>query len=166
MQGIGILMGGVAYVIVLHAFQNQTEADYTYLDIVWRIVIGLGIIPGIAALYFRLTVPETPRYSMDVNGDTDKAARDVQTVIAMNSVAAVATIYKQQDATVRDEQTVVSMSSAATISSVYADDNGRAEVKQNSFSDFCNHFGKWENFKVLFGVAYSWFALDVACKYS
>jgi MFS transporter, PHS family, inorganic phosphate transporter len=141
MQGIGILLGGLAYVIVLLAFKDQIESDYTYLDYVWRIVIGLGIVPAIAAIYFRLTIPETPRYTVDVNGDTEKATRDVQKVMAMNSVANVTSGFKEEDVAV-----------------------GRVEVKQNTFSDFCNHFGKWENFKVLFGVAYCWFALDVACK--
>jgi PHS family inorganic phosphate transporter-like MFS transporter len=31
-----------------------------------------------------------------------------------------------------------------------------------SWADFRRHFGQWKNFKVLFGAAWSWFALDVA----
>jgi PHS family inorganic phosphate transporter-like MFS transporter len=31
-----------------------------------------------------------------------------------------------------------------------------------TWADFRAHFGKWENGKVLFGCAWSWFALDVA----
>ena len=31
-----------------------------------------------------------------------------------------------------------------------------------SLADFRRHFGQWKNFKVLFGAAWSWFALDVA----
>ncbi|KXN71963.1 MFS general substrate transporter [Conidiobolus coronatus NRRL 28638] len=35
-------------------------------------------------------------------------------------------------------------------------------VSGASWSDFCQHFGKWENFKVLMGTSVTWFALDVA----
>jgi hypothetical protein len=39
---------------------------------------------------------------------------------------------------------------------------GRAEVPKASRRDFLNHYSQWRNFKVLFGCAWSWFALDVA----
>lgn len=38
----------------------------------------------------------------------------------------------------------------------------RVKAPKATWADFTRHFGKWENFKVLFGAAYSWFALDVA----
>lgn len=50
----------------------------------------------------------------------------------------------------------------------YVHDNDRThvvlkvEAPKASRRDFFAHFGKWENGKVLFGTAWSWFALDVA----
>jgi PHS family inorganic phosphate transporter-like MFS transporter len=38
----------------------------------------------------------------------------------------------------------------------------RVKAPKASWADFRRHFGQWKNFKVLFGAAYSWFALDVA----
>jgi len=38
----------------------------------------------------------------------------------------------------------------------------RIQVPKASLADFRNHFGKLENFKLLFGTSYSWFALDIA----
>jgi len=38
----------------------------------------------------------------------------------------------------------------------------RADAPRASRADFRNHFGKWENMKVLIGTSYSWFALDIA----
>lgn len=39
------------------------------LDTVWRCVIGVGTIPAAIAIAYRLTIPETPRYTMDVLED-------------------------------------------------------------------------------------------------
>lgn len=41
----------------------------------------------------------------------------------------------------------------------------RVQAPKASRRDFLNHFGKWENGKVLLGTAYSWFALDVGVFY-
>ena len=40
----------------------------------------------------------------------------------------------------------------------------RIRVPKASLADFRSHFGQLQNFKVLFGAAYSWFALDVHLK--
>ena len=44
----------------------------------------------------------------------------------------------------------------------YEKENVRVNAPIATRRDFFNHFGKWENGKVLLGTAYSWFALDVA----
>lgn len=38
----------------------------------------------------------------------------------------------------------------------------RVPAPTASRQDFKGYFGQWKNFKVLFGTAYSWFALDIA----
>ena len=40
----------------------------------------------------------------------------------------------------------------------------RIQVPKASLKDFRAHFGQAKNFKLLFGAAYSWFALDVRLK--
>ena len=42
-------------------------------DKMWRTIVAFGALPAILALYFRLTIPETPRYTMDVTMDIEKA---------------------------------------------------------------------------------------------
>lgn len=37
-----------------------------------------------------------------------------------------------------------------------------ADAPKHGLRDFLHYFGKWENGKILFGTAYSWFALDVS----
>ncbi|KAF2624439.1 MFS general substrate transporter [Macroventuria anomochaeta] len=36
------------------------------IDRLWRLVIGIGIIPAVLALSFRFTIPESPRYKLDI----------------------------------------------------------------------------------------------------
>ncbi|KAJ3010324.1 UNVERIFIED_CONTAM: phosphate transporter [Siphonaria sp. JEL0065] len=136
MQGIGIMVGGLVYIITLIAMKDQINADYTNLDTVWRIALGFGVVPAFGAVYFRLTIPETPRFTVDVIGDTDKAQSDVERVLSMNNVSNVASNWNQEE--------------VAT---------AKVAVKQG---DFGTYFGQWKNMKTLIGTAYCWFALDVA----
>ncbi|KAF9552150.1 Inorganic phosphate transporter pho84, partial [Lunasporangiospora selenospora] len=61
MQGIGNLMASVVTLVVLACFKSAIESDVDYLDIVWRICIGVGCIPAVSTVYLRLTMPESPR---------------------------------------------------------------------------------------------------------
>src|SRR6267378_2339546 len=109
------------------------EPDITDLDTVdymWRILIGLGAVPGVIALYFRLTIPETPRFTMDIECNIDQATSDI------NNVLVGRTTHNQ-------------------------DFIQRIDAPKASWADFNDYFGQAKNFKILFGSAYSWFALDV-----
>ncbi|KAL5877252.1 hypothetical protein ACKVWC_006413 [Pyricularia oryzae] len=85
MQGIGQLCAALVLLVLSAAFKSQLElasspatcsttgACLTAVDRMWRLIIGFGAIPGCIALYFRLTIPETPRYTFDVENDADTA---------------------------------------------------------------------------------------------
>ncbi|KAJ3243716.1 phosphate transporter [Chytriomyces hyalinus] len=139
MQGIGIMVGGLVYMATLAAFKSQIQTDYTTLDIVWRIALGFGAVPALGAVYFRMTIPETPRFTVDVIGDTHKADSDVARVLALNNVASVSSSWEGED--------------IAT---------AKVAVKSNTFADFRAYFGQWRHMKTLIGTSYTWFALDVA----
>jgi PHS family inorganic phosphate transporter-like MFS transporter len=98
-------------------------------------LIGLGCVPGAVALYFRLTIPETPRFTMDIERNVDQATTDIDNVLSGQE--------KQLDEDAHIQ---------------------RIQVPRASWSDFAAHFGQLKNFKLLFGAAYSWFALDVRLK--
>jgi PHS family inorganic phosphate transporter-like MFS transporter len=123
-----ILVAAFKNAILRDDFQNLHHVDY-----LWRILIGLGCIPGCIALYFRLTIPETPRFTMDIERNVQQASDDIQNVLTTGGYEV------NPDAVVQ-----------------------RAEVPRASWADFRAHFGKWENGKVLLGTSYSWFALDVS----
>lgn len=124
---------------VTAGFKSAIEYDQQYLDYVWRIVIGMGAVPGVCALYYRLTIPETPRYTIDIENKFEQGISDAKAFIKTGASAG--------DYTETTVHQVVAPSEAPP---------------KASWADFCHFFGQWKNGKVLFGTAYSWFALDVA----
>lgn len=102
------------------------------VDYMWRLLIGLGCVPGVVALYFRLTIPETPRFTMDIERNVKQAAQDIENVLTTG------TYHVDPDAVVQ-----------------------RVQAPKASRRDFFRYFGKWQNGRQLLGCAYSWFALDV-----
>ncbi|KIJ22348.1 hypothetical protein M422DRAFT_107654, partial [Sphaerobolus stellatus SS14] len=136
-QGWGQFTAAVIGAIVVRAFkseiESQTSANPIAVDTCWRLIIGLGAVPGVIALYYRLTIPETPRFTMDIERNIHQAAQDVDTFLTTG------TFVVDPDAVVQ-----------------------RAQAPKATRRDFFNYFGKWENGKVLLGTSYSWFALDIA----
>lgn len=72
MQGTGQLAAPIVALITTFAFKNSFvsttssfstchEACQKAGDRAWRIIIGFGAVPACFALYWRLTIPETPR---------------------------------------------------------------------------------------------------------
>lgn len=47
----------------------------------WRLIVGFGCLPAVVAIYFRLTISETPRYTIEIHDDVDKAVKDVENVL-------------------------------------------------------------------------------------
>jgi phosphate:H+ symporter len=74
MQGIGNMAAAIVTLIVLACFKGAINADVMNLDYVWRICIGLGAIPAVGTIYLRFTMPESPRYSLNVEHDVEAAA--------------------------------------------------------------------------------------------
>jgi len=136
-QGWGNFAASLVGLIVVAAFKNQVihdnPAELKHMDFMWRILIGCGCVPGCVALYFRLTIPETPRFTMDIERNVEQATLDIENVMTRGNSAV-------------DPDAVIT----------------RVQAPKASRRDFWNYFSKWENGKVLLGTAYSWFALDIA----
>ncbi|KAK4612999.1 Repressible high-affinity phosphate permease [Fulvia fulva] len=155
MQGLGQFGAGIVALIAIAGFKesllsarsatnSQAACDGVCLiavDKIWRIIIGMGAVPGCIALYFRLTIPETPRYTFDVSRDVVKGGSDVKAYLSGTAEG------------VPDEITrVTTMKESAP----------HLEVPKPSWRDFGSYVGTWKYGKVLFGAAASWFLLDVA----
>jgi len=74
-QGFGILGASIVSAAVLAAFKSSIQADIYMLDYVWRFCIGLGVVPAVVSIYFRVTMPETPRYKLEQEQRAAKLAR-------------------------------------------------------------------------------------------
>ncbi|CAE6429900.1 unnamed protein product [Rhizoctonia solani] len=140
MQGFGNFAAALVALIVTVSFKDQLiggsnlEDPYRLesIDRCWRLLIGLGAVPGCIALYCRLTIPETPRFTMDVERNVEQAVQDVDTFLTTG------TYNVDPDAVIR-----------------------RASAPKASWANFKHYFGQWRNLKLLFGMSYAWFALDI-----
>ncbi|KAG0043216.1 Inorganic phosphate transporter pho84 [Gryganskiella cystojenkinii] len=141
MQGIGNMMASVVTLIVLACFKTAIINDVDNLDFVWRVCVGVGCIPAVSTIYLRLTMPESPRYAMDVENDVEKAnaavSRATATDVENNNTSAADVVANQ---------------------TAVAD----AKAKRNHNRDFMEYFSRWENLKVLIGTSSTWFLLDIA----
>ncbi|KAF8273359.1 phosphate permease [Lactarius quietus] len=141
-QGWGYLASTIVALITITAFEDailrDSPTNYDHLDYCWRILIGVGCIPGVAALYFRLTIPETPRFTMDIERNVKQACRNIATVLSANGIAPGVWRLDPEAST------------------------ERTDAPRASLPDFKRYFGRWKNARILFGTAYSWFALDIA----
>jgi PHS family inorganic phosphate transporter-like MFS transporter len=59
------------------------------MDSIWRWIIGVGVIPAVLALWFRLTIIESPRYTADVGQDTQKAASELKRYLMLRAQSPV-----------------------------------------------------------------------------
>ncbi|KAG0206254.1 Inorganic phosphate transporter pho84 [Mortierella sp. NVP41] len=184
MQGFGYLTTAIVAIFLLLGFKSMIVADPRNLDYVWRLLIGLGCVPALVAVYFRMTIPETPRYVLDVENNLHKAERDVNSVIPSRN--ALQSDRDEVDA--RNSQSRVhprrnnaldggddsyigpgyqkggyahSGTGAGGYNSLFSRDDERVQ-QHGTFRDFCQYFSRWETFKVLLGTSMTWFALDVA----
>jgi len=149
-QGWGQFTAALVTFICVVGFKDSlqtTTCNHTCqvaLDKSWRIIYGFGAVPACAALYYRLTIPETIRYTLDVGRNEKVAAADALKYISgKHGSARLGDVGYTADAQIIVEAT----------------SNG---LPQASFRDFINHFGKWKNGKVLLGTAASWFFIDIA----
>ncbi|KAI0078760.1 phosphate transporter [Panus rudis PR-1116 ss-1] len=137
-QGWGQLTAAIIAIIVVAAYKSSLLADdpavLTHVDPMWRLLIGLGCVPGVIALYFRLTIPETPRFTLDIERNVQQATHDVENILKKGT-------YDRAEI-------------APKVDGVVA--------PKASWSDFRAYYSRWNNLKVLIGTSYSWFALDIA----
>ncbi len=151
MQGFGQFAAAVIALIATAGFKDSlltassaAECDGVCglaVDKMWWVIIGFGAVPGCIALYFRLTIPETPRYTFDVARDVEQAGEDVKA-------------YIQGKREGRPDE--------VRRASVLVDSRGKLDPPKASWADFWRHYSQWKHGKVLIGTAGSWFFLDVA----
>ncbi|KAI8635277.1 phosphate permease [Xylariaceae sp. FL1651] len=150
-QGIGQLTGAFVMLFLTLGFKQALSTSSgighcddwcaVAVDKMWRALVGFGAVPAAIALYYRLTIPETPRYTFDVARDVEKAAEDVKAYMSGKHEGQPEDIARIQNRNAAQEQML---------------------IPKASFKDFIRHYSIPKNGLLLFGTAGSWFLLDVA----
>ncbi|KAI1304474.1 major facilitator superfamily domain-containing protein [Xylaria venustula] len=150
-QGIGQLTGAFVMLFLTLGFKEALSASpgiaqcdgwcAVAVDKMWRALVGFGAVPAAIALYYRLTIPETPRYTFDVARDVEKANEDVKAYMSGKHEGHPEDVARVQSRATAQEQ---------------------MQVPKASWSDFIRHYSIRRNALLLFGTAGSWFVLDVA----
>lgn len=100
MQPIGQLVAWAVGMAALKGLRNDYNLDVGMLttdaneidnakigiDILWRIVVGVGAVPAAIAIVFRWTIPESGRYTYDVKQDARTALKDTRKVYEQQAV--------------------------------------------------------------------------------
>ena len=60
--GVGAMVSGIVYLILLEAFKSAVDHNIQHLQWVWRLMLGLAIVPAAATVYSRLHMRETKPY--------------------------------------------------------------------------------------------------------
>ncbi|KIY66028.1 MFS general substrate transporter [Cylindrobasidium torrendii FP15055 ss-10] len=145
-QGWGSLAGSLVTIIVLACYKHTMDVDgkTSKVDGVWRIAVGVSLVPAFATLYQRLTLPESTRFlksqeTSDVD-DIERLKREAES---------------SENGSSNDEK------------SAGAPGNGTQSVevqddKKHHFTELKAYFSEWRHLKLLLGTSICWFLLDIA----
>jgi PHS family inorganic phosphate transporter-like MFS transporter len=140
-QGWGSFVGSLVTIIVLACYKHvmNDEGETSKVDGVWRIVVGLSLIPAFGTLYQRLTLPESTRYEK-----SHEAELIEQGVLKKEKMGVEVGVHPTE-----------SESSVDKGPSVPA-------AKKTHFLEVIKYFSEWRHLKILIGTCSCWFLLDVA----
>ncbi|KAF8318366.1 phosphate transporter [Clavulina sp. PMI_390] len=134
-QAWGTLLSAIVSLIIVAGFKDGMldQSNYAAVDSSWRLLIGLGCIPAVIALYFRKGLPETPRYTSDVKMNLAQTRHDVEQL--------------QADEEYEDRWDIPVV---------------HVEAPAASPEDFWEYFSQRKNAVTLFATCWTWFAQDIA----
>jgi len=134
-------------IIVLAIYKHvmDVEGKTSKVDGVWRIIVGVSLIPAFGTLYQRLTLPESTRYIASQQQTLDSSAGhvDIETLKDRNTDV--------------DE---VKVDSPSTNPDAIVEPD--IIKKKAHFSEFLQYFSEWRHAKILIGTCACWFFLDIA----
>ncbi|KDR70726.1 hypothetical protein GALMADRAFT_127617 [Galerina marginata CBS 339.88] len=168
-QGWGSFVGSLATIVVLLAYKPAMEGrgETSKVDGVWRIVVGLSLIPAFATLYQRLTLPESTRFlsaqKLKHSDHANEAADDIDELkkaqreedIKMGNIPE----KKESNGAKTSTEVEVSSSTADSDTAIAKD----VHIKEKAhFREFIHYFSEWRHAKLLIGTCMCWFLLDIA----
>ncbi|KDQ16089.1 hypothetical protein BOTBODRAFT_31165 [Botryobasidium botryosum FD-172 SS1] len=137
-QGWGSFVGSLVTMAVLGAFKHvMDDKGETYkVDAVWRIVVGLSLVPAFGTLYQRLTLPESKRFI------ESQKAHEASTLSLEKD------IEKVNSGSISEDEP-----KAEVVAPV---------VKKAHWREFIQYYSEWRHGKILIATAGCWFLLDIA----
>jgi PHS family inorganic phosphate transporter-like MFS transporter len=206
-QPVGQLLANVLSLAAVESYKPWIEKNtqscrpedlecFRAIDRLWRLVVGLGIVPALVALLFRFTIPESPRYTLDILQNTKSTLEDTANFFGASETNPERGEMELPDLVVtREIRRPVSRQS--TSPSVVAPDE---EIESDSESEhrlsdvhlrlalephaqispgqpeFAPPLASWtdakqffiaeKNWQYLLGTSLAWLFLDFACKYT
>ncbi|KAL5525465.1 hypothetical protein ACEPAG_6801 [Sanghuangporus baumii] len=183
-QGWGSFVGSIATMIVLLCYKNvMQEGKTSKVDGVWRIVVGLSLIPAFATLYQRLTLPEARRYeaARKMNEDDEELAREKKAQLhedearekaekgdaAVEKTLSVSNSEQSSKASTPTKSSLRHKNDADSPEQVIGEEQGvgtrgLTRRKKSHFLEFLEYFSEWRHAKLLLGTSLCWFFLDIA----
>lgn len=158
----GTLTGSVVTIIILACFSKALDkGEYNQLDAVWRIQMGLGLVPAFATLWARLTMPEGRKYiqSQELNTSTSSSSSIYEKTMVSSKAG------KESPASSLDPPSSLPSKAPSAVdpaTPVIANDLAGLTVRKSKYSTFFIYFSEWRHFKTLLGTTSCWFLLDVA----
>lgn len=154
-QGWGTLAGSIVTLIVLGCFSKALKhGEYNQLDAVWRIQIGVALVPAFATLYQRLTMPESKKYLQSGELSMLKSSSLSSSATTMDYTGKGAKAHT----TDADSNDVSSQDRNASIVEAHV----APPTRDVQLKTFMVYFSQWRHLKQLVGTASCWFLVDVA----
>ncbi|PYH98178.1 inorganic phosphate transporter [Aspergillus ellipticus CBS 707.79] len=130
------------------------------LDIIWRLIVGLGAVPAFIALWFRLTIIESPRYTADVLQNSLQAIADVSQFYQLDNGSQASSMnISPESPTQIEEGHAVSL--VPSRGSELADTNRKSTFPSSRWADFKCFLRHGHNMRILIATALCWFCLDL-----
>ncbi|RMZ88798.1 hypothetical protein DV736_g3970, partial [Chaetothyriales sp. CBS 134916] len=170
MQPLGQIAGNIVSLIVVAVSQNQGEGNMRHtVDVMWRWVIGLGVVPGVLAVVFRFAIPETPRFVLEVEDDPIKAEFDATPLFGGdsdgNSIELESATWGSTPSAASNSFDEVILPAPMMSDCGQWTSRGDPPVTLNSKwqlsrKDITQYFWHEGNWRTIFGTAFTWLLLD------
>lgn len=150
-QGWGSFGGSIAFMVVLAAYKHSmdTNGHTSRVDGIWRILVGISLVPAFGTLYQRLTLGESTRYA------------EARARAAQNEEDDIGELKKRQDAEIAGQEKGETDSSVPSTPPLKNHEQP-AQGNKGQFKEFVRYFSEWRHGKVLLATAGCWFLLDIA----
>ncbi len=165
MQPVGYAFAALMTLAVTRRYRDSIPMDpsngncdvdcFRAVDRSWRIIIGIGAIPALIAVFFRRSIPESPLYTADVINQIDGAIEDFLLLTDQP---------RDQDVELgpldHPEAPPVPLLEGNPATE---DDADKFSHRWHSYwASFLSHFFKDGYWRSLLGVSLAWFLLDAS----